>query len=437
VALACVGLWPAVAPGQRATGDSALDALVAQALAGNPAIRAAAMRVDAARARVGPAGARPDPMLMLGVVDFPYHQPGFADNFTMNTVRLTQAIPYPGKLSLATRAADEDAESARALLDQTKLDAVRDVEIAYYQLAYLRRAREIVEQNSAVLGGLVKVAQARYEVGTGVQADALRARIEAARLGDQASVLAAQERTALARLNAVLDRPSDTPVDAPEIPLRIARLAVADSASRVQFSSAALGAAPNDSPLLPVDSIVALAVARSPMLRAHEAQIAAQERRLALAEKAHLPDFDVSLEYDQRPHFPDYLSFFVSVPLPLQRARKQNQDVAAARADLAALHAEHATEVDAVRTEVASLTSDAERSRTQLALSVKAVLPQAHAALASATASYEVGRIDFPALVDAQAELFNEETAYARALTDFATTLARLVSVVGTAEVVR
>ena len=233
-------------------------------------------------------------------------------------------------------------------------------------------------------------------------------------------MLDAEERDVLARLNAVLDRPSDTPVESATIPPRLVRLAGADSAVTVRFTSSALGAPPVNSPLLPVDSLQLLALARSPMLRAHEARIAAQERRLSLAEKAHLPD----------------VSFFVSIPLRIQRGRKQDQEVVGARAELAALHAEHAGEVNALRQSIATLASDAERARTQVALARKAVLPQARASLESATASYQVGRVDFAAVSDAHAILFTYETAYARAIADFATTVAQLESVVGT-EVVR
>lgn len=451
VALAWAALaWPAVGwpqavrplvPLLRAVPDSVaapasdLDSLVALALARNPQTRAAVARAGAADARIGPAGARPDPMLMAGIVAFPYRQPGFSDDFTMNVVRLTQTFPYPGKLSLATRAAEDDAAAAGAALEQTRLDVVRDVKTAYYELAYVSRARAIVARSSGLLAGLAKAAEGRYEVGTASQADVLRARVAAARLGDQAAMLTAQERTALARLNALLDQPSDTPVSA-DMPPALTRLAGPDSAADVRFASAALGAAPGDSPLLGVDSLVALALTHSPLLRARERQISAQERRLALAEKAHLPDFDISLEYDQRPRFPDYLSFFVSIPLRLQRGRKQGQQAVEAGAELTALQAERAADVNRVRERIASLTANAERARTELALSRKGILPQARGLVASATASYEVGRLDLPVVLDAQAELFNEETAYARALMDFATALAELESVVG-AEVVR
>jgi outer membrane protein TolC len=75
--------------------------------------------------------------------------------------------------------------------------------------------------------------------------------------------------------------------------------------------------------------------------------------------------------------------------------------------------------------------SDLERARTALALMKRAILPQAQAALASSTASYQVGRLDFAAVIDAQATVFNTETDYYRSLTDFATNLAKLERTVG------
>lgn len=415
---------------------STLDSLIALAQTANPDIRAAAARVVATRATIGPAGARPDPVLLAGVLDFPYGKGGYSDDFTMNVVRVSQTFPFPGKLSLATRVAEEDEAAAGATLAQQRLDVERDVRDAYYELAFVQRARAIVQRNAEVLGSLARITEAQYSAGKSAQADVLRARVEVARLGNEAASLASQERTALAHLNAVLNRPSATPVRAAEIPEEIARLAVADSASHIHFESAALGSAVTESPLLPTDSLVALAIAHSPMLRAHEARIRAQGRRVDLAQKAHLPDFDISLEYDQRPHFRDYVSFFVSVPLRLQQGRKQDQEIRGAGADLNVLEAQHAAEISGLRREIAARVSDVERERTQLALSLKAVLPQARATFASATASYQVGRVDFTSLVDAQAAVFNYETAYWRSLTDFAEAIAELRRTVGT-EVIR
>ena len=432
----------AVSPGGKDTiarperRVSALDSLVSIALSASPTIAAAAARVEAASARIAPAGARPDPLLMAGVLNFPVSEPGFSDFMTMKMIGISQSVPYPGKLGLRTRAATDDARAAQAQLAAARLDVTRAVQEAYFDLAFLDRAMEIVARNQAMLGSLATVTEAQYVAGSGAQSDLLRVRTEAARLSEQAAGLVEARHAALARLNAALDQPSDVPLSAPSIPERIARAAVADSATQIHFASAALGARATDSPLLSLDSLQALGIQFSPMLQAHEAEIQAQAARVELARKAHLPDFDVSLQYGERRGRSDMLSAVVSVPIPLQRQRKQDAEVAALHADMDALEAGHRAAIDALRSEIATGVSDVERSRTQLALSMTAVLPQARATLASATAGYQVGRVAFASVIDAQASLFTIEMAYWQSLTDFAKALANLHRTVG-AEVLR
>ena len=52
-------------------GPPQLAALVSEALANNPEIAAARSELDAARQRVGPAGALEDPMLEAGIINAP------------------------------------------------------------------------------------------------------------------------------------------------------------------------------------------------------------------------------------------------------------------------------------------------------------------------------------------------------------------------------
>ena len=172
-------------------------------------------------------------------------------------------------------------------------------------------------------------------------------------------------------------------------------------------------------------------MAGNPMLRAHEAEIAAQTARAELAAKAHLPDFDLSLEYGQRDDRSDMLSFMVSVPVPLNRAKRQDQQAAEAGADLAELQAEHHAMVNTIRAQLATTYSAAERERAQLALYVTAIIPQGRGALESARSAFQVGRADFLTVLDNQNTVFTYELEYFRTLSDFAKQIAELERLVG------
>jgi outer membrane protein TolC len=409
-----------------------LDTLVSRALRANPAVLAAIAQHRAAAARVGPAGARPDPILTIGIRNFPIAQPGFAQMMTMKTIGVMQTFPFPGKLSLQTTAANDQVTAAYAEVDAARLDAIATVKKTYYELAFTEQALDIIRQHQAVLSNLVTVSETRYMAGQGTQADILRAQTETANLADAANTLTEKRRALLAQLNAVLDRPSGTPLVTPIFPADIVHIAVADSAAHVHFVSNTLGAGASNSPLLPLDSLQTLATTYNPIIRAQRASMMVQHARLDLARKSHLPDISVSLDYGQRQGLTDMVSAMVSIPIPLQKGRKQDATVAAAEAELTAQTAHYHEAVNAVNSEIVQRVSEIEHARTQLVLSKRAILPQTRAILTSSLASYQVGKLDFANVMDAQASVFTAEMAYFQSLTDVAQGIAELEQVVGT-----
>ena len=438
--IGALGITPELRAQVAPTRDHAqLDAFVELALTVSPVLRAAGARVQAARARVTPAGTLPDPMLGVGIINLPTSEaPAEAhastsprEPMTMKMLSVSQTLPYRGKLRLLRAAAEHEVVAAEAHELAAQLAVVADVRTAYYDLAFYQHAAEVLENTQKVLVNFIEVTESRYAVGSGGQQDILRARVEAARIADDAVSIAEQRRAALARLNAVLDRASDEPVHNPRVPERIARAAVADDPARIRFTSAALGSRAAESPLPPLQQLQERAIASNPLLRAYEAEIAAQTARVELASKAHLPDFDLSLQYGQRNDLPDMLSFMVSVPVPLHRSRRQDPQLVEARTQLDALRAEQHAMANRLRADVAEAYSAAERARAQLALFVKAIIPQGRGALESARSAFQVGRADFLTLLDNQNTLFNYELEYFRTLSDFAKQLAHLERLVG------
>ena len=350
----------------------------------------------------------------------------------MRMVGVTQTIPYPGKLRLERAIAEREVDAANASLDAARRQVVRDVKSVYYEIAFLDRALAVIDESRAVIETLIRTTESRYGVGQSSQQDVLKARIDATQLAQSASSLLEQRRAAVARLNAILNRPSDTPIGRADIPQSVERAAVGDSSRETRFVSAALGARVADSPLPSLNALQDEAVRASPELREHEAMIAAQATRLELSRKNAFPDLGVTLEYGQRGGgLPDMLTATISVPIPLQKRKKQDEQVAEASSTLTSLHAEHDEKLNALRSEVARLMSELERERTQLALYRKAILPQARAAVTTLAASYQVGKVELPAVLQSQSTLFTHETDYFRALSDFATNLAELDRIVG------
>jgi outer membrane protein TolC len=423
------------------TGE--LAELLRLATSVNPSISASRSRVAAARARVAPAAAWPDPMLMAGVQNLPLGRmesgeapstaapslPG--DAMTMKMIGVEQTIPFPGKPGLRRRIAEREVDAALTSVDMHVLEVVRDVKKIYFELAYIDQALEIVNRSQAVLANIVRVAEAQYSSGASGQQDVLKTRVEAARLGETASALHEQRRAAVAELNALLDREGTTPIGDAKIPDRITVAAIDRDPTQIRFVTQTLGSRAANSPFPSLEALQDAAVRGNAAIKEREAMIAAQSARVELGRKASRPDIDFSVQYGQRDQRPDMISAVVSIPLPVHKRSRQDQELAEARSELAAMQSDLRATANKVRSEVARMVSDLERNRTQLALYTKAILPQGEAAVTSSLASYQSGRTDLLSVLDNQSTLFTYETAYYRALTDFARTLAELEQTVG------
>ncbi|HUP19277.1 MAG TPA: TolC family protein [Gemmatimonadota bacterium] len=436
VALAAAALSIAVTAPRAAAqepGGGDLAALVERARTVNPDIAAARRAVDAARARAEAAGALPDPRLAAGLTNALVSDPlSSEDMMTMRTVQLGIVLPYPGKRGLERDAARHELAAAEADLAVVELRVVAEVKRAWYEVWLLGRALDVVRNHRALLDDFVDVTEARYGVGTGGQPDVLKAQVERTGLGDEILDLERRRAAAASELNALLDRPIDTPAPAGEYPEAVERAAIPPTGTEVRFTAAALGAdGDRAGPVPDLATLRSAAEASNPRLEAMEARIAVRRAAARLADLAALPDFDVMVGYGQRSGREDMTTIMVAVPLPLFKGRKQDPLADAAEADVAALEAERRALSNEIGAEVATLREALIRTRERLALVREGVLPQARASLEASVAGYPVGSVDFLTLVDAQATLFRHELDYYELLADFGRDLAALERAVG------
>ena len=147
----------------------------------------------------------------------------------------TQSFPYPGTLDAAGRLVDAAADIARANYEKAIRDVIVDTKIAYAELAYLRRAAALTEQNHELLAHIATVAATQYAVGEATLADMQKAQSQLAQLEYDRILLlelAAVERASLrALLNVAPDAELGEPSASPFAPLRLAAADLDDVAS--------------------------------------------------------------------------------------------------------------------------------------------------------------------------------------------------------------
>lgn len=387
--------------------DPRLRDLLEQALENNPEILASRSRVLAASERPSRARSLPDPMVGLAVRNVGFPRLSLGDEM-MSVVgfRATQALPYPGKRDLRAATATAGIDVAAARLSTLRRRIVRELAESWFELDYVARAIETVEETRALLENLEQTAEARYAVGEGIQQDVLKAQVEVSVLMKRLVVLEQQRDSVVTRINRIADRRSGAPLDDP-------------AATTPPDWEAEL------------DSLQRQAVGDAAIVRERARRVDRQEAAVAEARKERMPDFQVSTAWMNRGGLPDIWEVNLGMTLPLYRESKQDRTVAEAEAELDAIRHEHADARTVVSAAVRDQYLKADRAARLMLLYRDAILPQATLSWESASAGYEVGRVDFLTVLDNLVKLLTFRIELDRQRVDYLQALARLEELTG------
>jgi len=392
-----------------------LNKAVTEALAVNPGLAAIEARARALAEIPGQVDALPDPSLSVNIVNLPLDSFSFTqEGMTQFQVGITQALPYPGKLALRSRAASQEANAAESDLKEKRLQLVRDVKTVWWNLFYLDRTLEVITRNQVLLKQFVSVAETRYTVGRGLQQDILLAQLELSKLSDSAIRVQNMRENEVVRLNVLMDHPAAEPVHLPS--------------------------AVDETLLSPVSTEVLQqrAVAARPSLAAQTERMGAARSRVDLAKKDYAPDFKVGAVYGLRngnnpdgSSRADLGSVMFSMNLPLYTGSKQDRAVDQRNAEWMQQKYQLHDQRNQVASQVQQAVTDYRRAGEQAQLFQQQIIPQARQTVDAMLAGYQVGKVDFLNLIRSQTTLYDYETQYWKALSAANQALARLIAAVG------
>ena len=376
--------------------------LVDASLANHPTLARLGAELAAARERVSPAGAQPNPMLMAGVQN---KNIDLTDDemMTMYMLGASQTIVGSGKRDAARSAARLAATSVERQIDSVRAEIERDVIFAYYDLAAVDSQLAAAESVRQLIDAIVDAARVRYEVGAAAQADVIRGQLQKSDLDHQIVALRGSRAAAAARLLAEAGLPQTT-----EVP-------------RIELSRSTAA--------LDVDGSLEVP-ATHPGFEALRSEVEVQEQQIRLARLARRPDVNIEAQYGYRRMERDMFSVVASVELPIRdeqviepqvREAILRRDAAQRRIDelrrtlvrdLALASAAHAT------------------ANSQLDLHEQVLVPQARLAFESTLAAYQSGRSTLDAALAA-------ETTYLRLQLDYYDYLAQHIKAIRDFEAIR
>lgn len=373
----------------------------------NPGLQAIQELIRAYQFQVVPQTTLPDPILNfslknMGATEFTVGQE-MMSGFGFS---VSQMIPFPGKLRLQGEIADLRVRRIDSTREIYILSLSRQIKELYAQLFYYQRALEVLTKKKVFLEKALQVAAIRYSVSSGALNDVFKARLEIAEIEKMIQPMDQMIRATEGQINSLLMLPIEKHLGlAEEIPIYKLDLSL--------------------------EELFKAAKAHSPKLKEAKIMIEEKEKEVELSRREFLPNFMIQVGKDFKGPFRDMYEIMVGIEVPIFFKRKQANLLEAAVAELNQVHYSLVSmekELEAMINENYFLAKSAEKV---LKITRDHLLPQASLALESSLANYQVGKVDFLALLTDIDSLFSYEMENYRHLNELWKALARLDELTG------
>lgn len=390
--LLCLALFPFAAPAvaEDAVLGASLDELLAYARQHNPELAAQRLEAEAARERIAPASALPDPRFQVELMDFTNAMSGGSTSLLPGEVgqtryRVIQPLPFYGKRDRQGEVAGALAGQATRSSDAAVLDVEARIKIAYTRYYQAAGQAVIVGEALSLVEALGRLVETRYSVGLVPQQDVLQAHSEVTSLKLDLVDIERRRRDAAAQLNAELPRRANAPLASPQslpaVPERIA-----------------------------FDALVDKAGAASPELARERLGVDAATGNRELVRLNRYPDFALGLTNNRPKNGKDNWDLMLEVNIPLQQASRRAQEREAEHRLHAAQSRVSAAEAR-LHGRLGETLAAFEASTDKARLLRHTLLPQSRANLEAAQAAYETGRANFNTLIEAERQVLRSRLA--------------------------
>jgi outer membrane protein TolC len=364
------------------------------ALAAEPGQQALRARAAAFEEQAVVAGALPDPMLRLGLNNFPIQSGGFTTEGMTNVgATYRQAFPRGDTRTLGNRRFTRLAEAQLQEAEARGEDVLAATRIAWLDLYYWSKARSLVTESRPFFEDLVTVTRSLYAVGRRNQQDVLRAELELSRLDDRLIDIERQQLRARAQLGEWIGDD--------------AKRRVADKLPQW-----------DDAP--PLEDLLA-ALQSHPSLQAADARIAAQDTSVELAEQRSKPGWALDVGYSYRDgSLPngdprsDFVTVGVTVDLPFFSRKSVDSTLSAALRDRSAAQADKERLLRSLESRLGAEYARWQELSRRLSLYEERILVQARDHAQAALLAYQNDRGNFADVMRGYIDDLNTRIDYVR-----------------------
>jgi cobalt-zinc-cadmium efflux system outer membrane protein len=373
--------------------NETIQVLIDRAVEVSPKIKMLESKKNAADARVEANSNLPDPMLTLGLMNLPTNSFSFTQEpMTGKMIGLSQAVPFPGKLSAAADVLNKDTEITQEEINDSRNEVINNVRQTYYDLSFVREALKIALKSKNNIERIEEVVRTKYTVSEASQQNLIQAAVELTKIKDKIVVLKGKEKADLSTLNSYLLQNPDTPIETPS-------LSVIDS---INFS---------------IDELSKTAIQNRPFLKGIGLEKNKSELMESLADYEYYPNFNFSVQYSQRDKITstntplnDFVSFVVGLNIPINYGGKKSARVQESKIMQQMYSDQYDAALQVLNKNFGDGLSKLHELKEREKLNKEGLLPQAQQSLKSALANYQVGKTDFINVLDAQNKVYETET---------------------------
>ncbi len=351
-------------PADDSSGVMTQEEAVQMALENNPDLRVSTERMVGIRERVRQAREFP-----ATAIEFDFDQQVEFLQSQEQYIGFTQEFEFPTRMGLRVDAAEENVRASEAEHRLTGWETALAAKALYQNLALTQELVAINLENLVIAERLAEMAEGKYELGIVGKLEVLRAGVEAANAANDLSRMVKQEQEARMRLNHILGRSPEQPLQT--TPLNQGRLEGAD-----------------------LERMMALALEQRLELKAAESRLAASEFQISLARSSYYPDLSFSFYRHRIDEEPNSWDIALGFSVPIFGLPAIAGQLAEAKAEKTALGAE----ADAARARIELEVRTAHRALEELAGQLSryrdSILSSAEEAFSLATESYREGEIE-------------------------------------------
>lgn len=384
------------------------------ALAAEPGLQMFESRANALTERAVVAGALPDPMLRVGLNNFPIESGGFStEGMTQLAFSFRQEFPAGRTRSfstekfglLATAMTENAATRGRNVRTATQK--------AWLELYFLENAEALIEKSRPLFSDLAEISRSLYSVGRKNQQDVLSAELELSRLDDRLIDIERRRVRARSELAEWIGIEAERPI-----------------ATNLPRWSA-----------MPPKVKLEQGLAQHPAVLAAQAEVDASEADVRIANERSKPRWALDVGYGYREGFlpngdprSDFVSVGVTVGLPFFNRKSVDSTLVAALHDRSAARSSKLQLERELERQLDSGYAEWQELTRRLALYESQILSQSKEQADAALLAYQSDAGDFTDVIRANIGHLNARIEFLRMTVDRAHSYAMLINLGGLAQ---